>query len=212
MAKPIHGPKAMAEGWALVGWLSLALGVLVLLILASRGIGTEGVRAVVRTTPKVSVILFLSAFVAAPLLKLWPSPFTHWLRRNRRYLGVSFAVAHFTHLGALIALVSTSRTAREDLDALTIIGGGLAYLFVAAMTATSFDRTAAWLGAGRWRHLHTFGLYYIWIIFLNSYISRAFQSPVYIPFALLLLGAMATRIFARVQRRASAPQVLSRQP
>ena len=47
----------------------------------------------------------------------------------------------------------------------TIVLAGTAYLFLAAMTATSFDRTAAWLGARKWRLLHLVGGWYIWISF-----------------------------------------------
>ena len=33
------------------------------------------------------------------------------------------------------------------------------------MTATSFDRTAAWLGPAQWRLLHLVGGWYIWMSF-----------------------------------------------
>ena len=56
-------------------------------------------------------------------------------------------MSHGIHLAALIAL---ARTDNELFWALTtpanIVLAGTAYLFIAAMTATSFDRTAAWLG------------------------------------------------------------------
>jgi len=81
-------------------------------------------------------------------------------------------VVHFTHLGALIALVSTSRTAREDLDALTVVGGGLAYLFIAAMTATAFDHTAAWLGAPMAPPPYLWSLLHLDDIFLQLHSSR----------------------------------------
>ncbi|WP_204319705.1 hypothetical protein, partial [Klebsiella pneumoniae] len=47
-----------------------------------------------------------------------------------------------------------------------IVSGGLAYLFIAAMAATSFDRSAAWIGPRAWRQLHWTGGHYIWISFI----------------------------------------------
>ena len=38
-------------------------------------------------------------------------------------------------------------------------------LFIAAMTATSFNRTVAWLGARRWRLLNLVGGWYVWVSF-----------------------------------------------
>src|ERR1044072_8799276 len=81
-----------------------------------------------------------------------------WQRRNRRYLGVSFAVSHFIHLGAILALAALDRDLFWKLtNVTTIILAGAAYLFIAAMTATSFDRTATWLGPRKWRLLHLIG-------------------------------------------------------
>ena len=106
---------------------------------------------------------------------------------NRRYLGVSFAVSHFAHLVAIL--------------------GGIAYLFVVAMAATSFDRTAAWLGPRACGRLHTIGVYWIYAIFFVSFVPRAFTSLLYVPFALLLLGALGIRLWHR--RRVPAADIPS---
>jgi len=79
---------------------------------------------------------------------------------NRRYLGVSFAVSHATHLLAIFALGGWSLAgvvARAGVPAAAL--GGIAYAFLAAMTATSFDRTrrgsAPGAGAVSTRPAHT---------------------------------------------------------
>src|SRR5439155_1728729 len=79
--------------------------------------------------------------------------------------------------------------------------GGIAYAFLAAMTATSFDRTAAWLGPRRWSRLHTTGAYYLWAIFFVSFAPRVLQSPLYWPFAIVLLAAFVLRLSDRRLRR-----------
>jgi len=187
--------------WPLVGWCALALVLLFGAILLLDGTGEEGIRAVVRRSAQTSVLLFSSAFMASSLRQLYPNTVTRWMLTNRRYLGVSFAVSHFLHLLALIALARVSTEFVESLNAATLIGGGMAYVFIAAMVATSFDRSAAWLGARAWRRLHTVGAYYIWFIFLQSYLPRAFVSAAYIPAAALVLGAVAVRGAARLQQR-----------
>ncbi len=80
-----------------------------------------------------------------------------------------------------------------------MLGGGLAYVFLAAMTATSFDRTAAWLGPRAWKALHTAGVYYLWLIFFVTYLPRLGQSVIYVLIVGLLVAAMALRVSRRLR-------------
>jgi sulfoxide reductase heme-binding subunit YedZ len=189
------------SGWSLVGWCALVLGTFFAAELVVAGTGEAGIRAVVRRSAQTSLVLFCSAFTASSLAQLRPGPITRWMLRNRRYLGVSFAASHTYHLLALVALARVSPAFVESLNAVTLVGGGMAYVFIAAMVATSFDRSAAWLGPRRWKVLHTVGMYYIWIIFLQSYLPRAVVSPAYIPAAMLLLIALFVRVAARRSRQ-----------
>jgi hypothetical protein len=184
------------EGWALVGWCSLALGFLFAGVLAACGAGEAGLRILVRTSARASLVLFTSAFAASALAAIWPRPSTRWLLCNRRYVGVSFAVSHLAHLAFIIALARTAPG--FHVDPLTRFGGGLAYVFIVAMAATSFDRTAAWLGPHAWQRLHTTGMYYVWGIFFVSYAPRAaVESLIYGPLVILLLGVLGLRLYVR---------------
>jgi hypothetical protein len=131
------------NGWRLTGLLSLLLLAMTLYFLDDHA-DVEGLRLVIRSTARTSLILFAMAFAAGALAELAPNGFTQWQRRNRRYLGVSFAVSHAIHLAALIALAQTDA---ELFWALTnptnIVLAGTAYVLLAAMAATSFDRTVA---------------------------------------------------------------------
>jgi sulfoxide reductase heme-binding subunit YedZ len=195
-------------GWPIVGWCSLFLVMVTAAVFGARGIGEQGLRALIRATAQTSFVLFVSAFSASALAAIWPSPLTRWLLRNRRYLGVSFAVSHFLHLLAIIVLVYSEPS--FALTPATLVGGGLAYVFIAAMTATSFDSTAAWLGSRAWRLLHSTGVYYIWFIFFISYAPRAFIASVaYVPIVVVLVAAMALRVIAAYQRRHGACTAVS---
>ena len=85
---------------------------------------------------------------------------------------------------------------------------GTAYLFLAAMTATSFDRTAAWLGPRPWRLLHLVGGWYIWISFAVAVGKRVPLDRFYWPMATLVLAAAIVRLIAMF-RRNRRPVVLS---
>ena len=82
----------------------------------------------------------------------------------------------------------------------TIVLGGFGLVVIAAMTATSFDRTAAWLGPRAWRVLHTFGVYYLWLIFMATFVPNLAREWEALPPILLLVGALALRLWPARRR------------
>lgn len=183
--------------WRLCGVISL------LLVGISLGLGTvhgwdvEGLRSLIRATARTSLVLFFLAFTAGALASLAPSEITRWQRRNRRYLGVSFAISHFIHLAALIALARIDRELFWTLTSVVnVVLAGAAYVFIAAMTATSFDRAAALLGPRRWRLLHLVGSWYIWLSFVVAVGKRVPIGPIYWGMFALVILAAALRLIA----------------
>ena len=184
------------NGWPIVGWATLVVLAIVASILAIVGTDHEGLGMAIRATARTSVVLFTLAFAASALRRRWPNGATAWLLRNRRQLGVSFAASHFVHLVLIIAVAGwTLEGFLTVRPMVTIVGGGLAYVFLALMTLTSFDTTAAWLGPRNWRRLHVTGGYYNWFIFAQSFFVMALKSKslIYWPFAALVAGAMVVR-------------------
>ena len=92
------------QGWTISLWLSCSLIIMTALIIVFGGWNEAGLRTLVRSSAQTSATFFLLAFSASSLRSVWPTPFTHWLVRNRRYIGVSFGVSHFLHLAALLAI------------------------------------------------------------------------------------------------------------
>ena len=80
------------------------------------------------------------------------------------------------------------------------IFGGIGYAFIIAMTATSFDRTAAALGARAWRMLHLVGGYYLLLQFMVSFGKRIPDMPLYVLFLIPLLTVFALRMIAMAPR------------
>jgi sulfoxide reductase heme-binding subunit YedZ len=189
------------EKWQITGLVFLAVTIYCNAVIAIMGFNEESVRILVRATARISIVLFLAAFTASSLHTFFRKPWTAWLLRNRRYIGVSFALSHTEHFFTLIALGTMFDVPfREVFRTASIIGGGIAYVLLLEMTITSFDATAKWLTRRQWTALHTFGSYYIWIIFAQSYIPRAIANPyVYAPFAIALVAALGLRI-ARIVR------------
>jgi sulfoxide reductase heme-binding subunit YedZ len=83
-------------------------------------------------------------------------------------------------------------------SAATYLFGGIGYAFIIAMTATSFDRTAAAIGPGAWRALHLCGGYYLWFQFMVSFGKRIPAMPLYALFLIPLLAVMALRLIAMI--------------
>src|SRR3984885_5744124 len=199
MASP---QKNWFEGWRLFAALTLTLIALCIWIAGMRQFEVEGVRMVIRFTARTSLMLFCLAFSAGALARLWPNAWTKWQRRNRRYLGVSFAASHGLHAVAIAVFARMDPAGFADATNLaSYVFGGIGYAFIVAMTATSFDRTAAAIGPRAWRILHLAGGYYLWFQFLVSFGKRIPAMPSYALFLVPLLAVMALRLIAMAVAR-----------
>jgi hypothetical protein len=194
------------NGWSLVGITAIAVGALTAIVLGLHGTGEDGMRALLRATARTSLALFLLAYLASTLRALVDRPLPRWLIRNRRYVGVSLAVSHLVHG---VAIVGLSRATAAPPASGTLVAGGLAYGLLAAMVATSFDRSAAWLGPRAWNRLHRTGIHYLWFIFAFTFAGTLSQARgAHAVWAALsttaLAGALALRVAAWLRRRSRA--------
>src|SRR5206468_3653008 len=185
------------EGWRLLAVLTLSLFVLSLWFASMRQFEVEGVRMVIRFTARSSLLLFCLAFGAAALARLWPNAWTRWQRRNRRYLGLSFAASHAIHAVAIVAFAQMDPAGfAEATSAASYIFGGVGFACIVAMSAASFDRTAALIGPRAWRALHLAGGYCLWFQFMVSFGKRAPAMPLYAAFLVPLLAVISLRLIA----------------
>src|SRR5262245_22291885 len=91
------------DGWRLLGLISAMLVVMTVGVAAVRFFDVDSVRMAVRYTARSSLVLFCLAFSARAVLTLFPSMWARWQFRNRRYLGLSFAISHALHAVAIVA-------------------------------------------------------------------------------------------------------------
>ena len=189
----MRGTKFALQGWRIVGFSALTVGSIIGAIWLFHGIDEQGMRMAIRATARTSTILFLSAFVASALHKLWLTPLSAWLLNNRRYLGISMAVSHTYHAIALFGLWFVTAGTAPKVDLLGTFG----YVLLIAMTITSFNRPATWLGRRGWKILHNTGMYFFWLGFLFEYSFKLPNSMLsYSPLVILLVLAMMLRLVA----------------
>ena len=122
-----------------------------------------------RYTARISFSYFIISFSASSLHYFFSNTFTELIRRDRRYIGLSFALAHTVHL---VALTSFFIVMKENLGIVTLIGGGLGYVLVYAMALTSNDNAVKKLGLKQWKRIHWFGVNYIAVIFALTYVGK----------------------------------------
>ena len=122
-----------------------------------------------RHTARISFAYFLLSFSASSLHYFFSNTLTKFIRHQRRYIGLSFALAHTIHL---VALTSFFIVMEENPGIVTLIGGGLGYVAMYAMALTSNDNAVKKLGLKRWKQIHWFGANYIAVIFAFTYVGK----------------------------------------
>ena len=186
-----HSGLLLATGtWA--NALLLAASIL------AKGTGVEGWHRATQLTARFSACLFLSAFLARPLARILPSATAVAVLRERRGIGLGFTGAHTVHLAAILTYFAKGGIKPPIF---VPILGGVGYLLIALMAITSNDRAVRTLGRN-WKHLHSFGIYYIWLIFLLTYLGRlkgpTHPAPIYYVMSGVFVVSLAVRSSARL--------------
>ena len=184
----------MSRRWPLLLGLIAGLGTIALGLWTGGDLTDQWSRAA-RWTARIGLPIFLLAYAASSLARLRPSTITRSLWQNRRWWGLGFAACHTAHLYALVRFLQISG---EDRPLPALAAGGLAYVLMFAMAATSND--AAMRAMGRnWKRLHSAGVHYLWLIFTLSYALRL-ADPRTLPEAIygvtLCIGALTLRFAA----------------
>lgn len=123
---------------------------------------------------------FIYLVIAASAVQiLFPSPLSMWLIRNRKYLGLVFAVA-MAWQGLGIFVVSTFMrdyyfaeiyAFRDELE------GTIGYVFLGALTITSFKIGSRFVTADQWKLIHKAGVIFLWAYPFSVYWWNLFYYP-----------------------------------
>lgn len=205
--------RTWSQGWPLLATLTAGLLLMAAAVLLP-GPDAQGFRQLIRVTARSSFVLFLLVFTASAAARRWPGGFTRWQLANRRQIGLAFAVSHTIHAAAIAGFAWIDPVGfRAATSPGNFVTGGLAYLFIVLMAATSFDGAVRWLGARRWQLLHATGVHFLWISFLITFGMRIPMSGSYIVPVAMLLSALALRLWTqRLGLRSSAARRDGRTP
>lgn len=197
----VSAAEARGGGWIVAASFAAFL-VVVGVSFGLSGAGEEGLRLAVRLSARVSAALLAVVFSASSVSRIARAGWSKALLRRRRELGLGFAAAHFGHLGVVIALaVLFSESFWRTTSMTGVIGGSIGYVWVAAMSVTSFSGPRRRVGPRAWRALHTSGIWLLWGIFVFSYAGRAPTHVIAASFLGLMLVALGLRIAARLRGR-----------
>jgi|CXWL01.1.fsa_nt_gi DMSO/TMAO reductase YedYZ heme-binding membrane subunit len=187
----------LLTSWNIVKTVLFITVVSAVLFFLLTGFDETTLRTAVKLTARMSGLLFSIAFIASSLHLLLHSSFSQWMLKNRRYIGVSFACVHLIHLGLIVSLQVVFETVIPNTKLFTMVGGGIAYVFVIAMLFTSFPLFSTKLSKRQWKLLHTVGGYWIWAVFLFSYLKRLKDDNIYIVLAIFFVAVLLVRLYKK---------------
>ncbi|MFO6445936.1 hypothetical protein ACLBKU_02205 [Erythrobacter sp. NE805] len=156
-----------------------------------------------RFTARVGLPLVLLIYTASSLYRLWPNQWTAWLARNRRSLGLSFALTHSVHLGAVLNYIAQPGSPPQP--AAGIIGYVFIYMMAFSSNAASMKRLGQW-----WHRLHAVGVQVVFLYYLSGYASMLFEPEMRalgLAVVPMLLAALAVRIAAWRKRSVATVRV-----
>ena len=208
-----HTGPGPSDTWK-IAMPTVANFALALTLVHVNGLSSHAISLALRITARVSFVYFFLVFIASPLHTLMRSRLSAILMRNRRVLGIVFGVSMSIHASFIVTLFVIHAPNRppqiQDTDFSLGIPG---ILYVAFMTATSFDALRRWLDSGWWKGLQTAGLYIVWYLFFICLVdSEEHKSPAhpwlsYFPIIAALIGAMVLRLAATAQQAHDRPVV-----
>jgi len=143
------------------------------------GVGTpEAAISLIRLSVQFASPWVFLAFIARPMTQLFPGNLSKWLLRSRRYFGLSFAAGfgwQAVFIGVLLALHNAYywEEMHNDIDLLLRMAS---YVFLFALTITSFYPVRRKVRPEHWRWLHLVGIWYFWAAIWASYAPMAMSS------------------------------------
>lgn len=189
--------------WMIAGMTFAAMVTGQLLI----GVATpEAAVSMIRLSVQLASPWVFLAFVATPINQLFPGNLSKWLLRNRRYLGLSFAAGfgwQAVFIGVLLALHNAYywEELHNDIDLLLRMAS---YVFLFALTITSFFPVRRKMRPEHWRWLHLIGIWYFWAAIWASYAPMAVSSDaktIDVVYTVIGLVVLVLRIAAYLRKR-----------
>jgi hypothetical protein len=156
------------------------------------------IRMAIRTTARISFVLFLGAFLGNAVYSLLPAAGTRWLKANKDGLVLGFAASHTVHLVFILTLV-VAIGPEHALKGTMIVAFTTGLLFIYALAAgVVLFRLRPFLSP----HFEVVAHYYLMALFAVSFTRHAIVRPLfYTPFLLVAVSAIGVRIAVAIRSR-----------
>jgi DMSO/TMAO reductase YedYZ heme-binding membrane subunit len=146
--------------WLIAGPMSVAM--IVAMMGADMSTGA-GVSKMISFSVRFAVPFIYLVVAISAVQTLFPGPVPMWLLRNRKYIGMCFAVA-MAWQGAFISIMSNVFRGYYYEDVYLLrdeLEGTIGYIFLAAMVVTSFHFGRKYLNSTQWKLLHKSAIYFL---------------------------------------------------
>jgi methionine sulfoxide reductase heme-binding subunit len=172
----------------------LSFAAMALLCFLLSGMEFSSVDVLLRYSARLSFLLFAVAFSTSGLHFILRKNWTRTLASYRREFGVAFALIHISHLALLVIKNHFFEPAFSESSFPSLIGGIIAYAFIAVMLLTSYTTFSSRISIDTWRRLHTAGGYVILITFTAAYARYTFETITFLPLLIIAISVWTIRI------------------
>ena len=168
------------NGWGLLLFCSVPMSIFNYLAVSDTDMSSpEGVSHMIGYSVRWA-IPFIYLVVAASSVKiLFPGVFSAWWMRNRKYIGLVFAVG-MAWQAAFIFMLSTFHRDYYFSDVYYFrdeIEGSVGYIFLVAMVITSFQFARKRVNHAQWKLIQKGGIYFLWAYPFSVYWWNLFYYP-----------------------------------
>jgi DMSO/TMAO reductase YedYZ heme-binding membrane subunit len=196
---------ATKKGIRLWATFTVAIAAMCLVLVIAYGATAAGAHAVVRWTARTSLVAFVLAYVARPLVQLRPTRTARDVLSYRKWIGLCFATSHGFHLLGIIAIMWPDPGAFVRAQNPTVIVALLTFILLGAMAFTSNERIKKKMRPRTWKRLHRAGMHFSWVAFTATYAgaigaSAAYAVPAAALFVIAGIRAAAWLRGRRIQR------------
>jgi len=162
--KEILKNKAINK-WRLFWLISIPMSIVMVIAMMGADMSTGlGVSTMISFSVRWAVPFIYLVVAASSVQMLFPGAFTNWWLRNRKYIGMCFAVA-MAWQGLFIFIMSNFFREYYYADVYLLrdeLEGSIGYIFLPAMVVTSFGFARKYLNQKQWKLIHKSGIYFLW--------------------------------------------------
>jgi DMSO/TMAO reductase YedYZ heme-binding membrane subunit len=197
--------------WRLFYLVSIPMSTVMVIAMMGADMSTgPGVSTMIQFSVRWAVPFIFLVVAASSVQILFPGAFPNWLLRNRKYIGMCFAVA-MAWQGLFIFIMSNFYREYYFADVYLLrdeLEGSIGYIFLPAMVVTSFRFARKHLNQKQWKLLHKSAIYFLWAYAFSVYWWNLFyyENPEPIDYVYYWSGflAFALRIAAWGKKRQQA--------